>query len=131
MTMTEMKKYDYTTINKVRPVADRLPNLDEDDENWALSHQQLSWCHGFMDNHNDGQTFYMKSRGIHLQRINEAGARCIAIVDHPYCYEALALLLRSFDRAGIALQVDPYTVAMPYEEPIEEEVVEEPGLEVA
>lgn len=130
MTMTEMKKYDDTPINKVKPIADRLPNLDEEDENLALSHQQLAWCHGFMDNHKDGQTFWMKSHGIHLQRVNETDARCIAIVDHPLCYEALAILWRSFERSGIVLQVDPYTVTIP-PEPRKEQVVEEPGLEVA
>ena len=130
MTLIEMKKYDKTQIKKDEMVAERLPNLDEEDVSVALSHQQLAWCHGFMDNYKDGQTFYMKSHGIHLQRVNETDARCIAIVDHPLCYEALAILWRSFERAGIVLQVDPYTVTIP-PEPRKEQVVEEPGLEVA
>ena len=131
MTLIEMEKYDNTPIINEKPVAERLPNLDEEDVSVALSHQQLAWCHGFMDNHKDGQTFYMKSHGIHLQRVNETDARCIAIVDHPLCYEALAILWRSFERAGIVLQVDPYTVTILHEPQEEEEATEEAaGVEV-
>ena len=132
MTLIEMKKYDKTQIKKDEMVAERLPNLDEEDVSVALSHQQLAWCHGFMDNYKDGQTFYMKSHGIHLQRVNEADARCIAIVDHPLCYEALAILWRSFERAGIVLQVDPYTVTIPHEPREKQEHIEAAaGVEVA
>ena len=131
MTLIEMEKYDNTPIINEKPVAERLPNLDEEGASVALSHQQLAWCHGFMDNHKDGQTLYMKSHGIHLQRVNETDARCIAIVDHPLCYEALAILWRSFERAGIVLQVDPYTVTIPHEPQEEEEATEEAaGVEV-
>ena len=131
MTLIEMEKYDNTPIINEKPVAERLPTLDEEDVSVALSHQQLAWCHGFMDNYKDGQTFYMKSHGIHLQRVNETDARCIAIINNPLCYEALAILWRSFERAGIVLQVDPYTVTIPHEPQEEEEATEEAaGVEV-
>ena len=130
-TKIELEKYDNTPITNEKPVAERLPNLDEEDVSVALSHQQLAWCHGFMDNYKDGQTFYMKSHGIHLQRVNETDARCIAIVDHPLCYEALAILWRSFERSGIVLQVDPYTVTIPHEPREKQEHIEEAaGVEV-
>jgi hypothetical protein len=131
MTLIEMEKYDNTPITNEKPVAERLPNLDEEDVRSALSHQQLAWCHGFMDHYKDGQTFYMKEHGIHLQRVNETDARCIAIVDHPLCYEALAILWRSFERSGIVLQVDPYTVTIPHEPREKQEHIEEAaGVEV-
>ena len=131
MTLIEMEKYDNTPIINEKPVAERLPNLDEEGASVALSHQQLAWCHGFMDNYKDGQTFYMKSHGIHLQRVNETDTRCIAIVDHPLCYEALAILWRSFERSGIVLQVDPYTVTIPHEPREKQEHIEEAaGVEV-
>ena len=82
MTMIEMKKYDDTTTNAIPTVAGRLPELDEEGVGMAQSHQQLAWCHGFMDNHKDGQMFYMESCGVHLQRVNETESRCVAIVDH-------------------------------------------------
>ena len=115
-------------------VAERLPDLDEEGVGMALSHQQLAWCHGFMDNHKDGQMFYSESCGVHLQRVNETESRCVAIVDHSYCYAALAMMALSFEKAGIDLQVDPYTVVMPYEprsEEEEEEAPHETGVEVA
>ena len=131
MTMIEMKKYDDTPINNAKLVAERLPNLDKEDANFSLSHQQLAWCHGFMDNHKDGQTFYMESCGVHLQRVNESTTRCIAIVDHPYCYAALAMMWRTFERAGIVLQVDPYTVTTSHEPREEQEQIDEAtGVEV-
>jgi len=106
-------------------VTDRLPKLDEEHASMALSHQQLSWCHGFMDNHKDGQMFFVESCGIHLQRVNETASRCVAVVDHPYCYSTLAMLTISFEKAGIDLQVDPYTVVIPYEPRDEEEAPHE------
>lgn len=119
--MTEMKKYDDTKTNAIPTVVERLPELDEESVGMAQSHQQLAWCHGFMDNHKDGQMFYMESHGVHLQRVNETESRCVAIVDHTYCYATLALLVISFEKAGINLQVDPYTVVTPYEPRDEEE----------
>ena len=112
-------------------VACRLPELGEEHASRALSHQQLSWCHGFMDNHKDGQMFFVESCGIHLQRVNETASRCVAVVDHPYCYSTLAMMTLSFEKAGIDLQVDPYTVVIPYEPRDEEEVPHEAGVEVA
>ena len=112
-------------------VVERLPELDEEGVGIALSHQQLAWCHGFMDNHKDGQMFYMEWCGVHLQRVNETESRCVAIVDHSYCYASLAMMALSFEKAGIDLQVDPYTVVIPYEPRSEEEVPHETGVEVA
>ena len=111
-------------------VTSRLPELDEEHASMALSHQQLSWCHGFMDNHKDGEMFYLAEHGIHLQRVNGTASRCVAVVDHPYCYSTLAIMALSFEKAGIDLQVDPYTVVIPYEPRSEEEVPHETGVEV-
>jgi hypothetical protein len=115
-------------------VADRLPGLDEVDANNAVSHQQLSWAHGFMDNHKDGQMHHIKDCGVHLQRITEEAVRCVAIVNHPYCFTTLAMVVLAFERAGVEIQIDPYTVVIPYD-PREEEPTEEtgatPGMEVA
>ena len=127
MRMNEEENENEITMN----VAERLPELDEEGVSMALSHQQLAWCHGFMDNHKDGQMFYSESCGVHLQRVNENESRCVAIVDHSHCYAALAMMALSFEKAGIGLQVDPYTVVMPYEPRDEKEVPHETGVEVA
>jgi len=124
------KKYEENEDEITMNVTGRLPELDEEHASMALSHQQLSWCHGFMDNHKDGQMFFVESCGIHLQRVNETASRCVAVVDHPYCYSTLAMMTLSFEKAGIDLQVDPYTVVIPYEPRNEEEVPHEAGVEV-
>ena len=118
------------TMNEL--VACRLPELDEEHASMALSHSSLAWCHGFMENHKDGQMFYMESCGLHLQRVNETASRCVAVVDHSYCYSTLAMITLSFEKAGIDLQVDPYTVVIPYEPSGEEEAPHphEAGVEV-
>ena len=126
MRMNEEENENEITMN----VAERLPELDEEEVSMALSHQQLAWCHGFMDNHKDGQMFYLESCGVHLQRVNETESRCVALVDHPYCYATLAMMTLSFEKAGIDLQVDPYTVVIPHEPRDEKEVPHETGVEV-
>ena len=127
MRMNEEENENEITMN----VAERLPELDEEEVSMALSHQQLAWCHGFMNNHKDGQMFYLESCGVHLQRVNETESRCVALVDHPYCYATLAMMALSFEKAGIDLQVDPYTVVIPHEPRDEKEVPHETGVEVA
>ena len=133
MNKTSTPNNSSTTTNET--VADRLPEMNEEDISFAKSHQQLAWCHGFMDNHSNGHTYYMKDHGIHLQRVSESESRCVAIVDHPYCYATLAWLEISFEKAGITLQVDPYAVVIPYDPPEEEDERESEdegtGMEVA
>ena len=128
--MQRNEKENENEMRRNENVACKLPELDEEGVSMALSHQQLAWCHGFMDNHKDGQMFYSESCGVHLQRVNET-ARCVAVVDHSRCYAALAMMALSFEKAGIGLQVDPYTVVMPYEPRDEKEVPHETGVEVA
>jgi len=121
-----------TKDNEVKTtVADRLPELNEEDANNAVSHQQLSWAHGFMENYNDGVTHFMKDVGVNLQKVTADTVRCVAVVDHPYCLSSLAMVALAFERAGIELQVDPYTVVIPYEPREEGATKEAAGVEVA
>ena len=115
-------------------VTDRLPELDEVDAKNAVSHQQLSWAHGFMDNHKDGQIHFLKDCGVHLQKVTEDAVRCVAVVDHPYCFSTLAMVTLAFENAGVDIQIDPYTVVIPYDPPEErgvEEAGADDGMEVA
>tara|TARA_B100000029_G_scaffold135270_2_gene129678 strand:+ start:2528 stop:2923 length:396 start_codon:yes stop_codon:yes gene_type:complete len=110
-------------IEKTTTVVERIPDLNDADAENAVSHHQLSWTHGFMNSHKDGQTTYLESCGVHLQKVTESVARCVAVVDHPYCFGTLGMMMLSFERAGIEIQVDPYTVVIPYDdEPEENEV---------
>ncbi|MCH1511650.1 MAG: hypothetical protein L7S54_03585, partial [Candidatus Thalassarchaeaceae archaeon] len=70
--------------------------------------------------------------GVFIQRVTEETVRCVAVVDHSFCYSSLAWMRASFEAAGIEVQVDPYTVVIPY---VPEDEEPEPqvtmGVEVA
>ena len=115
-------------------VADRLPALDEEDKATALS--STNWAGGMVEALPVGTIHQMEGVGVDLQVISKEVVRCLAVVDHPYCYLCLAMMTISFDSAGIDLEVDPYTVVRPFvpkeeaEDLLEEESVVV-GIEVA
>tara|TARA_B100000902_G_scaffold229276_1_gene217595 strand:+ start:111 stop:464 length:354 start_codon:yes stop_codon:yes gene_type:complete len=106
-----------------------IPELGKIDSESAVTHSSLTWAHGFMDNHLDGQIYFIRSIGVTLQRVSENRARCIAVVDHPYPLTGLAMLKLTFETANIDLEIDPFAVITPYVP--KEEVIEVPGCEVA
>ena len=109
-----------------------LPELDEAEVQWAMSHRSLSWAHGFMSDLDTGQYLFLSQVGIHLQKAGEGKVRCIAVVDDPPCFAALSMLKLTFETANLELEIAPYTLVTPY---IPNEEVEHsesaPGLEVA
>ena len=132
MTTIEMKKYDDTITNAMPTIAERLPPLDEEEKQFAISHQCRQRAHGFMVDHKDGQATFFVKLGFNFQRVNKNVVRCVSVIDHPFCFAQLASLRVTFESAGIEVQLDPYTVVTPYEEPPEEEPQEElVGMEVA
>ena len=129
MTKIEMKKYDDT--NTTPTVADRLPSLGEERIQRLSNHEYRQWAHGFMVDLRDGEAHFFSEVGVHFQRVNEDTVRCVSVTDHPYCFLSLALMRTTFEAGGIVVQLDPYTVVTPYEEPPEEEPHEEvAGVEV-
>ena len=119
------------TENKLQmhTVKERMPELSQIDSEGAVTHTNLSWAHEFMNNHLDGQIHFMKSIGVSLQKVSENKVRCVAIVDHSYCFTGLSMLKLTFDTANIDLEIDPFTVITPYVP--KENRDEEPGCEVA
>jgi hypothetical protein len=109
-----------------------LPELDEAEVQWAMSHRSLSWAHGFMSDLDTGQYLFLSQVGVHLQKAGEGKVRCIAVVDDPPCFAALSMLKVTFETANLELEIAPYTLVTPY---IPNEEVERsesvPGLEVA
>ena len=99
-----------------RNVEESLPMLDEVDYETAVSHGCLSWAHGFMQNWAVGQTHWLGSVGLHLQKIDEKVVRCIAVVDHPFSFAALAMQKVTFKMANMKMEIDPYTIVIPYVE---------------
>ena len=115
-------------------VADRLPAPDEQGVEAALT--SVDWAAGMVEALPQGTIHHMNDCGIDLQVVSKQAVRCIAVVDHPYCWETLSWLEITFEGAGIELELDPYTVVRPYvpdskaETPSEQET-EAVGMEVA
>ena len=112
-----------------RNVEESLPMLDEVDYETAVSHGCLSWAHGFMQNWAVGQTHWLGNVGLHLQKVDEKVVRCIAVVDHPFSFAALAMQKVTFKMANMKMEIDPYTIVIPYVES-EGDSKDIPGLEV-
>tara|TARA_B110000003_G_scaffold257639_1_gene276137 strand:- start:256 stop:642 length:387 start_codon:yes stop_codon:yes gene_type:complete len=109
-----------------------LPELDEVDVKAALSHENLSWTHGFMNAHKVGQMQWLDRIGVQIQKVTDDTVRCVAVVDHRFCFAGLMMLKMSFEAANIELELAPYTLVIPYI-PVDDAESSEsaPGLEVA
>ena len=112
--MNESNKNNKTQETAPREVPRDLPELDEVDVTAALSHQNLSWVHGFMNEYRVGQTQWLSSIGVHIQKVTEDTVRCVAVVDHGFSFAGLMMLKMSFEAANIELELAPYTLVIPY-----------------
>ena len=131
-TMNESNKNNKTQETAPREVPRDLPELDEVDVAAALSHENLSWAHGFMNAYRVGQTQWLGSIGVHIQKVTEDTVRCVAVVDHGFSFAGLMMLKMSFEAANIELELAPYTLVIPYIPVNDVESSEStPGLEVA
>ncbi len=130
--MNESNKNNKTQETAPREVPRDLPELDEVDVISALSHENLSWAHGFMNAYRVGQTQWLGSIGVHIQKVTEDTVRCVAVVDHGFSFAGLMMLKMSFEAANIELELAPYTLVIPYI-PVDDVESSEstPGLEVA
>jgi len=110
-------------------ISHRMPPLDEASRQEKTGEDHRRWARGLMEHLTNGQAYNQNDCGITLQRVNENTMRCIAVVEHSYPYLSLAEMSVSFEAAGIELQIDPYTVAIPYNEPPEQEAQQDPPPE--
>ena len=122
--MNEEENMNEMTMN----VTERLPELDEEATSTAL--QNVNWAAGFVGTP-PGAIY--NEMGVDLQVVATRTVRCLAVADHPYCYQTLAMMVLSFETAGVELEVEPYTIIrpLPPEEDRGEETPEVPGVEVA
>lgn len=130
--MNEINNNNDIQETVTREVPRDLPELEEVDIQAALSHQNLSWVHGYMNDYKVGQTLWLNSIGVHIQKVNEGTVRCIAVVDHGYSFAGLMMMKMSFEAVNITFELTPYTLVIPYV-PVNEVASSEsgPGLEVA
>ena len=95
--------------NEKTTVADRLPELSEDDI--AVAQTNVAWAATY-GNAEQGRVYH-EDLGISLQPVTNGVVRCLSVGDHPHCYLTLASMAHSFELAGVELQLDPYTIPRP------------------
>ena len=95
--------------NEKTTVADRLPELSEDDI--AVAQTNVAWAATY-GNAEQGRVYH-EDLGISLQPVTNGVVRCLSVGDHPHCYQVLACMAHSFELAGVDLQLDPYTIPRP------------------
>ena len=112
--------------------------LDDDAEAvhaWVGEHERRQWAHGWMAGLVDGQVHWFGSDGIMMQKVDDTTIRIISVTDHEWCFRGVAFMMATFEAVDVEVQLDPYTVLMPYVEPAEAEQAELPsepsGVEVA
>jgi len=119
-------------------VSVRLPELNKEDKEFAITQAKLDWVQNWMSWYMPGELQRMEDGGIILQKVDDSTVRCVSVVDHPFCYMSLALVSASFERRGVSLEVDPYTIVTPYIPPEdrephrydEDDGGDDPGVEV-
>ena len=102
-------------------IVDMLPELPDEVIEDASQEDSVEWAQGMLQHYSPGSIHEMPDYGITLQIISEDTARCISIFDHGYCLFMLQMVITTFQRAGLTLEVDPHTVLRPYEAPEEQE----------
>ena len=116
-------------------VNSRLPSLSEEDLAWVWEHERRQWAHGWMAGLVDGQVHWFGSDGIMMQKVDDGTVRILSMIDHEWCFRQVAYMRATFEAVSVEVELDPYTVLMPYVEPSEEEQDEQPddspGMEVA
>lgn len=111
MEKIELKKFDDTKLPE-KTVTERLPKLDFFQAENAS--KDIEWANEFMEVHTQGQVKWIRSMGVHLQKVSDDVVRCIGIEDHPHCFFMLSNLACCFEAAQIKLEIDPFTVVIPY-----------------
>ena len=116
-------------------VNSRMPSLSEEDLAWVNEHERRQWAHGWMAGLVDGQVHWFGNDGIMMQKVDDDTIRIISVTDHEWCFRGVAFMRATFEAVGVEVQLDPYTVLMPYVESAEAEQAELPsepsGVEVA
>lgn len=116
-------------------VNSRIPSLSDEDLEWVREHERLQWAHGWMSALVDGQAHSFTSDGILIQKVDNSTMRIISVTDHEWCLRGVAFMRATFEAVDVEVQLDPYTVIVPYSEPDETEQAQHNdqtiGMEVA
>ena len=133
MTMIQMKKNgNGNGKKKETTISEYLPELEDEDKRGAVCNGNQVYILKHMDIF-DGQSWFDNSMGLRLQRVDRKTLRVVAAWGELSVYNALAKVILTCKELGIEVQMEPYTVIIPYEpeERAEVPLVQEPGMEVA
>ena len=95
------------------PLAERLPKLSVKETRIALLEDNLEWARQLLASLL-GKVH--QSNGVYLQRVSDSEVRCVGLVDHYHAWESLSSMNATLSAEGASLQMEPYTVLIPYTE---------------
>ena len=98
------------TPDPVKNLAVRLPELSENDVDFATTNSALSWALGWLSDGNTGLVHVYPNYGLTMQGVTTKMARCIMVVDHPDCLLTLQQMRYTFRFLGAELEVGTCTV---------------------
>ncbi len=109
-----MKTQDDTRQDKQESasLADRLPELDEEQMGWTQGATQKAWAYGNLSA-GIGYVWTMPDIGISLQVTSDDTMRLLTVVDHDYCLFMVASVAATLEHLGLKLDLSQAIVA-PY-----------------
>ena len=111
-----MSKQDMRTKDKQESasLADRLPELDEEQRLWAEGTTQKSWAYSYLSA-GVGYVWTMQDYGLALQVTSEDTMRLLTVVDHEWSILTVAYIMATLDCLGLKMDLSQAIVA-PYVE---------------
>ena len=91
-------------------LADRLPELDEEQIELARNTNQKTWAY-YKLNSGIGYVWTMPDHGVTLQVASEDTMRLLTVVDHEWCFGSVALIMATLDSLGLKLDLSKAIVA--------------------
>jgi len=110
--MNEKRDTTYNMQEKAS-IADRLPELDEDERKWSEASRQKSWAFKNMSL-GIGHVWHMDDNGLIMQVASEDTMRLLTVVEHEYCFKMVSYIKATLDCLGLNLDTNqavirPYT----------------------
>ena len=98
-------------------LAERLPELTEEELEDATKQRGVAWVWGLIGHYRPGDIHECDS-GVSLQVVSIATIRCVRVYDHPEPFWNLSMIRATCEKAGVCLELGPYTVVTPLPEKV-------------
>jgi len=124
--MNEKRDTTYNMQEKAS-IADRLPELDEDERKWSEASRQKSWAFKNMSL-GIGHVWHMDDNGLIMQVASEDTMRLLTVVEHEYCFKMVSYIKATLDCLGLNLDLSQ-AIIRPYVERADETVSDDTRME--